>query len=75
LDAELLPSVVLGDVAAKETKLAERGSNNGGSEGRSALDPLIRQGVITCRGVISYQVVQGFFNVARRRFADPNDTG
>jgi predicted nucleic acid-binding protein len=32
---------------------------------------LIRQGVATGQGVVSYQVVQEFFNVALRRFASP----
>jgi predicted nucleic acid-binding protein len=32
---------------------------------------LIRQAVHTGKGVISYQVVQEFFNVALRRFAQP----
>ena len=32
---------------------------------------LIRQGVATRKGVVSYQVVQEFFNVALRRFEQP----
>src|SRR5271169_4384097 len=32
---------------------------------------LIRQAVATRKGVVSYQVVQEFFNVALRRFAQP----
>lgn len=32
---------------------------------------LIQQGVATRKGVVSYQVVQEFFNVALRRFAEP----
>lgn len=32
---------------------------------------LIRQAVATRKGIISYQVVQEFFNVALRRFAQP----
>lgn len=32
---------------------------------------LIRQAVTTGKGVVSYQVVQEFFNVALRRFATP----
>ncbi len=32
---------------------------------------LIRQAVATGKGVVSYQVVQEFFNVALRRFASP----
>ena len=32
---------------------------------------LIREAVATRRGIISYQVVQEFFNVALRRFAEP----
>ena len=32
---------------------------------------LIRQAVATGKGVVSYQVVQEFFNVALRRFAQP----
>ena len=32
---------------------------------------LIRQAVTTRKGIISYQVVQEFFNVALRRFAQP----
>lgn len=32
---------------------------------------LIRQGIATRKGVISYQVAQEFFNVALRRFAEP----
>lgn len=32
---------------------------------------LIRQAVATGKGVVSYQVVQEFFNVALRRFAPP----
>jgi len=34
-------------------------------------DRLINQAVTTGRGVISYQVVQEFFNVAYRRFPEP----
>ena len=36
---------------------------------RAAL--LIRQAVATRKGIVSYQVVQEFFNVALRRFAQP----
>ena len=32
---------------------------------------LIRQAVITRKGIVSYQVAQEFFNVALRRFAKP----
>src|SRR5271157_2013828 len=32
---------------------------------------LIRQAVATRKGIVSYQVVQEFFNVALRRFAQP----
>jgi predicted nucleic acid-binding protein len=32
---------------------------------------LIRQAVATRKGIVSYQVVQKFFNVALRRFAQP----
>jgi predicted nucleic acid-binding protein len=32
---------------------------------------LIRRGVNTGEGIVSYQVVQEFFNVALRRFAQP----
>jgi len=32
---------------------------------------LIEQGVATRKGIISYQVVQEFFNVALRKFAQP----
>ena len=32
---------------------------------------LVRQAVATRKGVISYQVVQEFFNLALRRFAEP----
>src|SRR6476469_4429127 len=32
---------------------------------------LILQGITTRKGVVSYQVVQEFFNVALRRFAQP----
>ena len=35
---------------------------------------LIRQAVATQKGIISYQVVQEFFNVALRRFAAPMTT-
>jgi predicted nucleic acid-binding protein len=34
-------------------------------------DRLLRQGLLTQKGVISYQVVQEFFNVARRRSQGP----
>jgi predicted nucleic acid-binding protein len=34
-------------------------------------DRLINQGLTTGKGVISYQVVQEFFNVAYRRFPEP----
>jgi predicted nucleic acid-binding protein len=34
-------------------------------------DRLLRQGILTGKGVISYQVVQEFFNVARRRSPGP----
>src|SRR6266849_6734 len=34
-------------------------------------DRLIQQGLLTRKGAISYQVVQEFFNVARRRSAGP----
>lgn len=36
---------------------------------------IIRQGVDTGEGIISYQVVQEFFNVALRRFAEPMTAG
>jgi predicted nucleic acid-binding protein len=32
---------------------------------------LIRTAVVTGRGIVSYQVVQEFFNVALRRFSEP----
>jgi predicted nucleic acid-binding protein len=32
---------------------------------------LIRQGLTTRKGIVSYQVVQEFFNVALRRFSQP----
>ena len=32
---------------------------------------LIRQAVATRKGIVSYQVVQEFFNLAQRRFAQP----
>lgn len=35
---------------------------------------LIRQAVATQKGIVSYQVVQEFFNVALRRFAAPMTT-
>jgi predicted nucleic acid-binding protein len=35
---------------------------------------LIRQAVATRKGIVSYQVVQEFFNVALRRFAQPMAT-
>jgi predicted nucleic acid-binding protein len=35
---------------------------------------LIRQAVATRKGIVSYQVVQEFFNVAFRRFAQPMST-
>ena len=34
-------------------------------------DRLLRHGLLTRKGVISYQVVQEFFNVARRRSPGP----
>jgi predicted nucleic acid-binding protein len=34
-------------------------------------DRLLRQGLLTRKGAISYQVVQEFFNVARRRSSGP----
>ena len=34
-------------------------------------DRLVRQGLLTRKGAISYQVVQEFFNVARRRSPGP----
>jgi len=42
-------------------------------KGRAAVQ-LIRRAIATRRGVISYQVVQEFFNVALRRFAQPMTT-
>jgi len=33
--------------------------------------PLIRRAVSSRKGIVSYQVVQEFFNVALRRFAKP----
>jgi len=36
---------------------------------------LIHQAVATRKGTVSYQVVQEFFNVALRRFAQPMTTG
>lgn len=36
---------------------------------------LIRRAVATRKGIISYQVVQEFFNVALRRFAQPMTAG
>ena len=41
-----------------------------GSKARGATQ-LIRQAISTRKGIISYQVVQEFFNVARRRFERP----
>jgi predicted nucleic acid-binding protein len=43
------------------------------SSGRKAevADRLLRQGLLTQKGTISYQVVQEFFNVARRRSPGP----
>ena len=38
-------------------------------------DDLIRQGLLTRKGAISYQVVQEFFNVARRRSPGPMRLG
>jgi predicted nucleic acid-binding protein len=35
---------------------------------------LIRRGIQTRQGIVSYQVVQEFFNVALRRFAQPMTT-
>jgi predicted nucleic acid-binding protein len=35
---------------------------------------LIRKGIETRGGIVSYQVVQEFFNVALRRFAKPMST-
>src|SRR6266404_8096367 len=35
---------------------------------------LIRKGIETRAGIVSYQVVQEFFNVALRRFAKPRST-
>jgi predicted nucleic acid-binding protein len=40
------------------------------AKGRRATD-LIRRAVATGKGIVSYQVVQEFFNVALRRFAQP----
>ena len=40
------------------------------AKARRATD-LIRRAVATCKGVVSFQVVQEFFNVALRRFAQP----
>ena len=37
----------------------------------SRAQELIQSGVTTQKGVVSYQVVQGFFNVALRKFAHP----
>ena len=36
---------------------------------------LVKRAVTTQRGVVSYQVVQEFFNVALRRFAQPMTKG
>ncbi|SRR5260370_5160501 len=41
-----------------------------GSKARRAMQ-LIREGVTTRKGVVSYQVVQEFFNVALKRFDQP----
>ncbi len=38
---------------------------------RARASQLIKQGVATTTGVVSYQVVQEFFNVALRRFSTP----
>src|SRR5689334_843093 len=38
---------------------------------RRRAELLIRQAVATRKGLVSYQVVQEFFNVALRRFAQP----
>ncbi len=40
------------------------------AQSRRALE-LIREGIETRRGVVSFQVIQEFFNVALRRFAAP----
>jgi predicted nucleic acid-binding protein len=43
---------------------------NAAAKSRTAAQ-LIRKALITRKGVVSYQVVQEFFNVALRRFATP----
>ena len=45
-------------------------TGNGSAKSRSALR-LIRHAIETRNGVVSYQVVQEFFNVALRRFVKP----
>lgn len=45
-------------------------SCDAGPKGRRATE-LIREAVSTRRGIISFQVVQEFFNLAFRRFAQP----
>jgi predicted nucleic acid-binding protein len=45
--------------------------DNGAPEKVRRADQLIRQAVDTHKGVVSYQVVQEFFNVALRRFQQP----
>lgn len=43
---------------------------NAAAKARRAMQ-LIREGVVTGKGVVSYQVVQEFFNMALRRFQAP----
>ena len=45
----------------------DRGSGQKAAKARK----LIREALVTQKGVISYQVVQEFFNVALKRFAQP----
>jgi predicted nucleic acid-binding protein len=44
--------------------------SNAPAKGRRAVE-LIRQAITSGRGIVSYQVVQEFLNVALRRFAHP----
>jgi len=43
----------------------------GDAEKRQRASELIRRGIDTGKGIVSYQVVQEFFNVALKKFASP----
>src|ERR1700674_2257696 len=55
----------------RETNIIVYSFDQSSARKAEVADRLLREGLLTRKGAISYQVVQGFFNVARRRSPGP----